>query len=747
MKKLHLSTANFLLIGLLSLISPVFAQTPVSPPPPDSVSRTIDLPAVDITEHRSEARQLLQIQTELTGAGLQATRGQSLGESLKGITGLYSIQTGPTISKPVIHGLHSNRILILNNGVRQEGQQWGSEHAPEVDPFVASRLTVIKGAASIRYGSDAIGGVILVEPKAMPGTPGITAELNAVGATNGQMGVVSGLIEGASAKKLAGLSWRVQGTLKRAGYVKTPDYFLENTSYREQNFSADLHYDRQLRSGNTAGIELFYSRFSTRIGLFTGAQVGSLPDLYAALARPEPLSQPGFSYQLARPYQQVQHDLVKLRTFWRSARFGTITATLARQQNTRQEFDFLSFSRIETPELYLQLITHTADLVWEHRPRRSGGGGNAVWSGSVGFNGITQGNVRRYLFLIPNFRNYGGGLFAIERYARNRWVLEGGLRYDYRWLRAYFLDEPTNQVYAKTHAWQNANGSLGASYQLRPNRVGGSLLLTANVGTAWRAPNVADLYANGLHQSAVAYERGNPSLVPEQAYNGTVSATYTGKRWSAELGVFNNLIQHYIYLRPDSLPVVRQRGAFPAYSYDQVRATFRGVDATLTAQLTNRLTLTSKTSLLQAYDHTNRGYLVSITPNRTDNSLRYNWADQGKFTGLYASLTGLYVAQQNRVPAVTSRAEAGQVIFTGDFAPPPPAYFLIGAEAGFAWQTGTGLPVRVVLTGSNLLNTRYRDYLNRFRYFADEPGRNISLKINVPLVLHHPQPPPKTGGG
>ena len=713
---------------------PVFAQTKPPPPSPDSVARTIALPGVDITEHRSEARQLLQIQAELTGAALQATRGQSLGESLKNITGLYSIQTGPTISKPVIHGLHSNRILILNNGVRQEGQQWGSEHAPEVDPFVASRLTVIKGAASIRYGSDAIGGVILVEPKAMPDQSGVSGELNLVGAANGRMGVLSGLVEGASAKKLAGLSsssmssrslsWRVQGTLKQAGYVRTPDYFLENTSYREQNFSADVHYDRQLRNGNRAGIELFYSRFSTKIGLFTGAQVGSLPDLYAALSRPEPLTQPGFSYQLGRPYQQVQHDLLKLRAFWRSVRFGTLTATLARQQNTRQEFDYLSFSRAETPELYLQLITHTADLVLEHRPQRSAK--NGVWSGSVGFNGITQGNIRRYLFLIPNFRNYGGGLFAIERYAQKRWVLEGGLRYDYRWLRAYFLDESTNQVYAKTNAWQNANGSLSASYQARPD-----LLLTANIGTAWRAPNVADLYANGLHQSAVAYERGNPNLMPEQAYNGTISAEYAGKRWSAEVGLFNNLIQNYIYLRPDSLPVVRQRGAFPAYSYDQVRATFRGVDATLTARLTNRLTLTSKTSLLQAYNHTNGGYLVSITPNRTDNSLRYQWANRGQFSGLYASLTGLYVARQSRVPAVSSRTEAGQVIFTGDFAPPPPAYFLVGAEAGFAWQVGLGPPIRVVLTGSNLLNTRYRDYLNRFRYFADEPGRNISLKINV----------------
>ena len=107
-------------------------------------------------------------QIKLEGNELDKTRGQSLGESLKDITGLNSIQTGPAISKPVIHGLHSNRILILNNGVRQEGQQWGQDHAPEIDPFTASEITVIKGPASLRYGSDAIGGVILLDPRKLP---------------------------------------------------------------------------------------------------------------------------------------------------------------------------------------------------------------------------------------------------------------------------------------------------------------------------------------------------------------------------------------------------------------------------------------------------------------------------------------------------------------------------------------------------------------------------------------------------
>lgn len=709
-------------VGYQSAEQPVRVggDTLIALPPVQLIPDNRTLQEVVVTGQRSEANQLLQVQTALTGNALDATRGQSLGESLKTLPGLYSVQTGPSISKPVIHGLYSNRILTLNNGVRQEDQQWGTEHAPQIDPFLASRITVIKGAASIRYGSDAIGGVILVEPKPMPITPGVAGEVNVVGGTNGRQGTVSALAEQALSGKLTGLSWRVQGTLKRVGYIRTPKYFLENSSYHENNLSGTVSYTRR-----RAGVDVFYSQFTTKVGLFTGAQVGSLADFYAAIARPEPLRQPGFSYTLGRPYQQVQHDLLKVRAFTRSDRWGTLTATYARQQNLRREYDFLSFSRVTDPELYLKLVTQTADLIWEHAPFKTARGGQ--FSGSVGFNGITQGNVRRFLFLIPNYRNYGAGLFAIERYARARWTLEAGLRYDYRWLRAFFRDEQTDAVTTSTRTWQNLTGSLGATYQL-----GSYLTLTGNLSTAWQAPNVNDLYSNGLHQSAVAYERGNPNLNSEQAYNANLSVEYTDGRLYAELGLYNNRIDNYIYLKPDSVPIVRQRGAFPAYTYNQVRATFRGVDATLRYKLADRLTLTSKTSLLFAYDHTNRDYLVYIPPNRTDNGLRYELPDKGKFSSMYLSINSQYVARQNRVPAVSQRQEGGSIIFTGDFAPPPPAYTLFGAELGFSYRLGRQ-PLSVILTGTNLLNRAYRDYLDRFRYFADEPGRNLLLKLKLPL--------------
>jgi hypothetical protein len=160
-----------------------------------------------------------------------------LTDYLKKMAGVSSIQTGPSIMKPVIHGMHSQRVVIMNAGIRQEGQQWGSEHAPEIDPFIADRLTVVKGASSIRYGSDAVGGVILVEPRKLPHEPGLQAELNLVGMSNGRQGIASGLVE-QHLGKFFDVCWRLQGTVKHAGNLSTPDLILENTAFREYNWSS-----------------------------------------------------------------------------------------------------------------------------------------------------------------------------------------------------------------------------------------------------------------------------------------------------------------------------------------------------------------------------------------------------------------------------------------------------------------------------------------------------------------------------
>ncbi|HEX2901276.1 MAG TPA: TonB-dependent receptor, partial [Bacteroidia bacterium] len=303
-----------------------------------------------------------QAESFLSGKDLDKVAGKSLGEALKGIAGVNALQTGPSIFKPMIHGMHSNRIVILNNGVRQESQQWGSEHAPEIDPFTATKLSVVKGANSVRYGPDAIAGVVLVEPGALPDSAGVTGSVHFVGASNGWMASTAGIIEGRF-KRAMPLAWRMQGSLKRGGNVHSPDYVLANTGLREANGSATLGWTKE-----RYGIEAFYSHFSNDIAIFAGSHIGNLTDLQTAIASDTPLVHGAFTYAIDRPSQHIVHDLVKLRAWFETGHSGILSTTFAYQHNLRQEFDNhrSSANAPGAPQLHYEISTVSGEVIWEH---------------------------------------------------------------------------------------------------------------------------------------------------------------------------------------------------------------------------------------------------------------------------------------------------------------------------------------------------------------------------------------------
>ena len=655
------------------------------------------------------------IKSVLSGAALDATRGLSLGESLKGIAGVNSLQTGPSISKPVIHGVYSNRVLIMNNGVRQEGQNWGNDHAPEIDPFIATKITVIKGAASIRYGSDAVGGVILLDPKDMPSTPGIDGELNLVGMTNGRVGVASGLLEGAGGGKWDGLSWRLQGTVKKAGNSQTADYYLVNTGFNENDYSATLQYNRAHYGGS-----LYFSQFNTQIGIAQASVADNITDLEESIARGRPVDNGFFRYAFGRPDQTVNHMLAKASGFVDLLNAGgRLEATYAYQRDSRKEYDADPADNSDTalntngvPDLNFQLNTSTVDLIWEHRPIK-----NKI-VGSIGLNFITHENIQQgtaYQELIPNFVDYGGGAFAIEKYAVSKWVFEAGVRYDCRWLQAYAYN-PTSVVEDKpTYTWREPTVNVGATYKFSDHFSG-----DYNFGTAWRAPQVIELFANGVHQSAAAWEFGDSSLTLEQAYNNNLSFTYHDKKLVIEAGGYVNYFHHYIYAKPDLNYVTTIQGTFPAFTYTQVNALFIGGDLSITYNFAKNFTLISKTSIVRARNLAIHNWLIDVPADRFDNALRYEWPAIGKWRHIFLEANNLVVAKQSRVPP------------NSDFAPPPPGYMLWGASAGFSVPLAQQ-ELKVSLAVTNLTNVDYRDYLDRFRYYFADLGRNIVLRLVVPF--------------
>jgi iron complex outermembrane recepter protein len=671
------------------------------------ISDTGQLSAVEVTAEKKQDIST-NARSDLKGIELFQTAGQTLSGSLQNIPGINAIQTGPTISKPVIHGLHSNRILILNNGVRQEGQQWGTEHAPEIDPFIANRVTIIKGAASVRYGSDAISGVILVELAILAPEKPLEGEVNLVAGTNGQMGAGSGLLQG-TIKNLGGINWRVQGSLKKAGNFRTPDYYLANTGFQEADFSFAANYHN--KEGNF-GLDAYYSQYHNTLGIFAGSHVGNVSDLDSAFARPKPITPSYFTYDIARTYQVVNHDLLKLNGYYLFKNTGHLEVQFSNQKNKRDEYDIdYPYSTdpnvLNMPQISFQIQTQELDLVY-HLPVKND------FSGMIGLTGYTQGNVFRGIrYLVPNFRNYNGGAFWIERYTKNKLTLEAGLRFDYRWLRVYQINNTSLQTYHTTMTYQNPSGTVGASY-----RVNNKLSFSANVGSAFRAPSVNELYINGIHLSAASYEKGDSTLKSERSYDFTVSGRYEVDRFFAELVIYDNIINNYIYAKPSLTPITLISGTYPLFNYTQANATIKGFDLEVNFKITKKLTYDGKASIVRGWNKSINDWLIFMPADRYVNNLRYDFGKWGITTNWYANVGFLTVLKQTRTPP------------NSDYVPPPPGYNLINANLGFQF------PIRkttanIELASTNLANTVYRDYLNRYRYYADDLGRDVVLRFKL----------------
>lgn len=642
---------------------------------------------------------------ELQGKALLQTRGGTLGEALKTMAGLDALQTGPGLYKPVIHGLHSNRVLLINDGVRQQGQQWGAEHAPEIDPFAADKITVVKGAASVRYGADAVGGVVLLDPDPLPVGEAIHGSIYTIGASNGRMGVVSGMLQGGVSPKLQGLNWRVQGTLKQAGNFKTPGYYLINTGLKEDDLSATIGYKRKW-----INVSAHYSRYNNTQGIFAGAESSSAKDLALKIASPVPLVPSYFSYAINRSYQHVTHELAKLSATHMFANNSKIELTAGRQHDERQEYDAgLPFTSnpdlLAKPQLSFKLVTHTADLVYTLASVNG-------WSGMMGVTGNTSGNVFRGLrYLIPNYRDYNAGVFAIERYNTGKLTFEAGARYDYRWLRAYQRDATTLELYNTTYQYNNFTGTVGASY-----RYNAHLTFTANTGTAWRAPSVNEMYINGEHFSNASYERGDSLLKSERSWNTGLSVNYTNDRLKVTADVYYNKIGNYIYSQPQQRSVTLISGTYPLFQFTQHNVDIKGLDLNVQYWLTTHLALQSKTTIVQGYNQTIHDYLIYMPANRYNNSIVYQVHKLWKLTEPYVGVENVTVSKQGRVPPGI------------DFAPPPAGYSLFNINAGF----NTSLfrhQLSVSATAANVTNVTYRDYLNRFRYYCDDLGANYTVRF------------------
>ena len=635
------------------------------------------------------------------GEDLRISRGQTLGETLRRIPGVTSFSSGSSIQKPVIHGLHSNRILILNNGVRLEGQQWGADHAPEIDPFIAKEISVVKGAETVRFGPNAMGGVVLVNPAPLPVKGGQTGQIDLIGFSNGRgINGSVGLLGGS--EKIKGLGYWVQTSSKIAGNLQTPDYILDNTGVRELNFSGAIGF-----SNSRLGSEVYFSHFQTRIGILTDSHTGNLSDLESIIENGRPFRDPDFSFDIQNPKQDVDHQLLKMKGHYHLSNGAKLNLQYAFQRNHRQEFDRRRGELNDRPSLDLVLFTNTLDLSYDHQTRKK-------WNGSVGTQIIQQANSNipgtGVVPLIPNYDMLNVGFFAIEKFTSGPLEIEGGLRYDYRNVAAARVNRG-GVLQEEKFNFNNFSAFIGAIYPISRN-----LTFNTNLGTAWRPPSINEQFSQGLHHGLAAIEIGNPNFVSEQSFKWMNTLNYSGSRFNIELTGYTNRINNYIYLNPTEDRFISLRGTFNVFEYLQTDAFFMGTDLSAIWTVSSQWELFTRGSIVRAKNTTEDSFLPFIPADRIETGLSYQFLSGISKNKSKISFSNLAVAQQTREPDF-------------DLAPAPPAYMLwnLGIQTGIQFGDNK---LNIGLQVTNLFNETYKDYMNRFRYFSHELGRNVMIKLN-----------------
>ena len=660
----------------------------------------------------------------------------SLGDALNSLSGVSSLNTGSTVVKPMINGLHSSRVVIVNNGVRMEDQEWGAEHAPNIDINSVSNLTVIKGAGALQYSGDAVGGVIIAEASKVPVKDSLYGKTLMTATSNGRGASLSSKL---TKSYQNGWYATLQGSLKRFGDFEAPDYVLSNTGIFERSASLQVGFNRF-----DYGIEGYYSIFKNEIGILAASHLGGAQDQIRAIDSDVPLIINDFTYTINAPRQDVTHHLATIKGFKRFENFGKLSIQYDFQRNNRLEFDIRRGDDKKKAASDLQLDTHTVLLDLD-----------APLSDKIvlktGLMAKYQKNVanpdtgvRR---LIPDFQMYDLGMYFVMDYQLNdQWLLEAGGRFDYSFmdvfkfyrtsfweLRNYdqlfpeiVLEELENQILTNPQLnFNNGSATLGANYTF-----GEDYKLFFNYSMASRAPNSSELFSEGLHHSASRIELGDLSFNSEIAHKVALTFQKENDLFSFNVNPYINTISDFIVNEPTEIQQTL-RGNFQVWEYRQTDAQLLGVDVDASYAFAKNFRLNSQFSLVKGYDQTLDAPLIGMPPVNISNEVVYQ---NPEFNNIRLSLQSAYHFKQNDYPNTNfevfiPETETYKLV---DVSSTPDAYHLLNFNSSIDINLNQKSKLTVGLRITNVLNTSYRNYLNRLRYYADDLGRNFlfNLKIN-----------------
>ena len=585
--------------------------------------------------------------------------------------GVSQITTGGAISKPVIRGLGYNRVVVVNDGIRQEGQQWGDEHGIEIDGASVHSVEILKGPASLMYGSDAMAGVLIFRPAPVAPLGTVRGSISTEYQTNN--GLFDYSLNASGNQK--GLVWDVRFSDKYAhAYKNSVNHWVGNSGFSERAASGMIGLNR-----NWGYSRLKLSYYHLTPGIIEGDEEGSI------------------GYKPGLPFQQVYHYKAVLDNTFRLGE-GRLKALLGWQQNRRQEFE----ESADEYGLYFLLNTLNYDIKYQCDAQ-------AGWKYAVGVNGMLQSSDNKGdEYLIPDYRLFDAGLFATASKELGAWVLSGGLRADVRLLHSLPL-ETRFADFSRT--FPGVSGSIGAVRSL-----GDNVHLRLNLSRGFRAPNLSELASNGEHEGTLRYEIGNQNLKPEYSLQGDLGLDFSSKYVSGQLALFANRIDNYIFLTKTA------EGNPPVFSYTSGNARLFGLEAEVDIHPIHSLHLGSTFSYVNG-KQIGGTWLPMIPAPRLLTECKYEFSHGGRlFNNAFVAIELDWNARQDHFYAVDDTETAA------------PAYALLNMSAGTDLVIKGKKRASIYLLADNLTDAAWQSHLSRLKEVGIyNMGRNFTLKLLIPI--------------
>ncbi len=677
--------------------------------------------------------------TVVTNVQLQQNASTNIIDAVAKLPGISQLGTGPGISKPVIRGLGYNRVVVVNDGIRQEGQQWGDEHGIEIDENSVNRVEILKGPASLSYGSDAMAGVINI--MSAPTLPAGMINGNITSNYQSNNGLFS--YSGNCAGNLNGIIWDARYSRKMAhDYKDKFDGGVFNSRFTENNLSGVIGLNQSWGYSH-----LSLSLYHLTPGIVEGIRDSASGNFIKEIRMNDSTSifdlvnnDDLHSYKMTTPHQDIRH----FKATWNNSfiiKESIFKTTIGFQQNQRKEF-----SDVFNPAkygLYFLMNTISYDLRYLFPEKDSS-------QISIGINGMQQNSQNKGIeFLVPEYHLFDIGAFIMAKKTWKKLDVSGGIRYDIRFQKSedLFLDslgiKTQNPDASSIHLFTGFNtnfsgisGSIGFAYQCSDK-----IYTKLNLSRGFRAPNIAELGANGVHEGTLRYEIGDPYLKPETSTQVDFAIGMDSPHISGEIDVFGNDIEHFIFIRKLNNTAGNDSilNGLQAFKFFSGHAQLMGAEATLDIHPHPLDFLHFENTfgfvVAQQLNATDSTKYLPFTPapvfrSQLKANLNKPWK---KLSNSYVKIEAENSFAQNHIYSAfrTETATSGYLIFNMGFGTDIVSNDRIFCTVNFAIN--------------NLTDVAYQNHLSRLKY--GDPnlvtghngvynmGRNFSIKINIPLYL------------